>query len=106
MPILDADGNPTVDRNGKERMMFFRIGVNVYMADGSWWHRHDKHGTWTFHSTGLDRDEFDDSLLTVDRKDSYTHRRLVRDWGDKPGFLLALFDGVQLAEELYAARRG
>ena len=93
-----------VKEDGEAMTVFLKIGYRIEMADGSWWLMHFKHGTWTHHFTGLERDPFDDSLKRVERKQSYSLAQLKRDHGQKPGFLEALALGVQLAMELEAAR--
>ncbi len=72
-----------------ELLVFVRIGVRVEMADGSWWFQ-SKKGSWTHHFTDMERDPFDDSLLRVERKDTYSPHKLRREWGGEPGFMEAL----------------
>lgn len=90
--------------DGQTMLVFVRIGIRLEMADGSHWFQH-KSGSWTHHFAGLERDPFDDSLVHVQRKASYSPRQLDRDFGNRPEFLRALAVGVEVAEALEAVKR-
>ena len=94
-------------KDGIPRMRFARTGIRVEMADGSWWFKHFKSGTWTHHYPGISTvgKGFNAKATPTMHKQSYSQRALERDYATRPAMLEALISGEQLALDAEAEKR-
>ena len=94
-------------KSGEVKTRFFKIGVKVRMADGSWWFFSFKHQSWTKHNTlvqkmdmlGRPMMEGGKPAFLPERKENNTVNSLHREWGKrKPELVSALESAVVEAE--------